>query len=49
MKRILNLLSGIALLNTARYINQPPPSTLALWERPGTNQPMIQQALLKCG
>ncbi|WP_208441919.1 hypothetical protein [Bartonella raoultii] len=49
MRKILKLLSGIALLSTAGCINQPPPSTLALWEKPGMDKATIQQALSKCG
>ncbi|WP_273791330.1 MULTISPECIES: hypothetical protein [unclassified Bartonella] len=49
MKKILKLLSCIALLNTAGCVNQPPPSTLALWEKPGVDKAMIQQSLSKCG
>ncbi|WP_019218534.1 hypothetical protein [Bartonella florencae] len=49
MKKILKLLSGVALLSTAGCINQPPPSTLALWEKPGVNKATIQQALSTCG
>ncbi|WP_208436812.1 hypothetical protein, partial [Bartonella doshiae] len=50
MKKTLKLLlSGIALLSTAGCINQPPPSTLALWEKRGDDQSTIGQTLLKCG
>ncbi|WP_019223693.1 hypothetical protein [Bartonella rattaustraliani] len=49
MKSILKLLSIVTLLGIAGCINQPPPSTLALWEKPGANKAMIQQALSKCG
>lgn len=49
MKKILKVLSTIALLSTAGCINQAPPSTLALWEKPGVDKTMIQQALSKCG
>ncbi|GAA4661028.1 hypothetical protein [Bartonella pachyuromydis] len=49
MKKFLKLLGTMALLNTAGCINQPPPSTLALWEKPGVDRVMIQQALSKCG
>ncbi|WP_375611009.1 MULTISPECIES: hypothetical protein [unclassified Bartonella] len=49
MKKILKLLSCIALLNTAGCVNQPPPSTLALWEKPGVDKTMTQQALSTCG
>ncbi|UNE54784.1 hypothetical protein [Bartonella machadoae] len=49
MKKILKLLSGIVLLSTTGCINQPPPSTLALWEKPGASQPAIQKALSQCG
>ncbi|WP_019221955.1 hypothetical protein [Bartonella senegalensis] len=49
MKKTLKLLSCISLLSTAGCINQPPPSTLALWEKPGVDKKTIQQALSKCG
>ncbi|WP_273760332.1 hypothetical protein [Bartonella sp. ML70XJBT.G] len=49
MKKILKLLSTIALLSTAGCINQPPPSTLALWEKPGVDKATLQQALSQCG
>ncbi|WP_409361866.1 hypothetical protein ACRPOS_002710 [Bartonella heixiaziensis] len=49
MKKILKLLGGIALLTMVGCINQPPPSTSALWEKSGADQSMIQQALSKCG
>lgn len=49
MKKTLKLLSCMALLSTAGCINQPPPSTLALWEKPGVDKAIIQQALSKCG
>ncbi|GAA5109306.1 hypothetical protein [Bartonella jaculi] len=50
MKKILKLLSGITLLSTAGcQIGNPPPSTLALWEKPRTDRAVVEQALLKCG
>ncbi|WP_273720371.1 MULTISPECIES: hypothetical protein [unclassified Bartonella] len=49
MKKILKLLSAITLLGTAGCINQPSPSALALWEKPGVDKATIQQALSKCG
>ncbi|GAA5103200.1 hypothetical protein [Bartonella acomydis] len=49
MKKILKLLSGIALLSSTGCINQPPPSILALWEKTGIDKATIQQALSKCG
>ncbi|CAK01428.1 hypothetical protein BT_1039 [Bartonella tribocorum CIP 105476] len=49
MKKILKLLSSMAFLIMAGCINQPPPSTLALWEKPGADKAMLQQALSKCG
>ncbi|WP_144754700.1 hypothetical protein [Bartonella saheliensis] len=49
MKKTLKLLSCIALLSTSGCVNQPPPSTLALWEKPGVDKAITQQALSKCG
>ncbi|QEE08789.1 phage protein [Bartonella kosoyi] len=49
MKKILQLLSAIVLLNSAGCVSKPPPSTLALWEKPGVNKSVVQQALSKCG
>ncbi|CDO46661.1 hypothetical protein [Bartonella henselae] len=49
MKKILKLLSCIVVLTIAGCLNQPPPSTLALWEKPGADKAMTQQALTKCG
>ncbi|PIT68206.1 hypothetical protein [Bartonella tribocorum] len=49
MKKILKLLSAIVLLSSAGCVSKPPPSTLALWEKPGVNKSIVQQALSKCG
>ncbi|WP_208433139.1 hypothetical protein [Bartonella taylorii] len=50
MKQILKLLSCMALLSIAGcQLGNPPPSTLALWEKPGTDRAVIEQSLLKCG
>ncbi|MDN0003297.1 hypothetical protein QVL67_07560 [Bartonella henselae] len=49
MKKILKLLSCVVVLTIAGCLNQPPPSTLALWEKPGADKAMTQQALTKCG
>ncbi|PIT69344.1 hypothetical protein [Bartonella tribocorum] len=49
MKRILKVLSAIILLSSAGCISKPPPSTLALWEKPSVNKSVVEQALLKCG
>ncbi|WP_375674664.1 hypothetical protein [Bartonella sp. CL100XZDX] len=49
MKKTLKLLSAIILLSTAGCISKPLPSTLELWEKPGVNKSMVQQALSKCG
>lgn len=45
----MKLLSAIVLLNSAGCVSKPPPSALALWEKPGINKSMVQQALSKCG
>ncbi|VEJ46030.1 hypothetical protein [Bartonella vinsonii] len=50
MKKTLKLLSCMALLSTAGcQLGTPPPSTLALWEKSGTDRAVIEQSLLKCG
>ncbi|CAK01807.1 hypothetical protein [Bartonella tribocorum] len=49
MQRILKLLSSIILLSSAGCISKPPPSTLELWEKPGVDKSVVQQALSKCG
>ncbi|EJF79762.1 hypothetical protein MCO_00924 [Bartonella sp. DB5-6] len=50
MKKILKLLSCMALLSMAGcQLGTPPPSTLVLWEKSGTDRAVIEQSLLKCG
>ncbi|WP_142416720.1 hypothetical protein [Bartonella massiliensis] len=49
MKKILKLLSAVILLSSAGCVSKPPPSTLALWEKPGVDKSEVQQALSKCG
>ncbi|WP_039760412.1 hypothetical protein [Bartonella queenslandensis] len=49
MQKVLKLLSAIILFSSAGCINESPPSTLELWEKPSVNKSIVQQALSKCG
>ncbi len=50
MKQILKLLGVVTLLNIAGcQFNKTPSSSLAMWEKPGSDFTEVGKALLECG